>query len=359
MKEILESCFREALRALDPYWLVKDNLHLEKERLYWGSSFLIDLKDYRRVLLAGLGKAAPLMAQGIMDVLGDAIEAGLIVSHHFPSSLPEKIRTLTGSHPIPDEKSLEAGKALYSFLSNLNKDDLVIFITTGGGSAIAIYPQEEISLEDKALTFQALISAPLTIREINSVRRKLSRIKGGGLARVSSPATVINLVISDVVGDDLATIASGPFVSDPDPSPKALEVIASYNLEKKIPTRVMEYLRRLENSEQGEARSEVFQDRIKNLIVASNLHLLKKCQEILSERGIKAHILSSRLERGSGTLGPLPRSDRSGSYLERLSLFFSLRSSLGWGVHCEFKRQGGRGKKSGIRPALPFSHGRL
>lgn len=304
MREILESCFREALRALDPYLLVRDNLRLEKERLYWGSNFLVDLKDYRRVLLAGLGKAAPLMAQGVLDVLGETVQAGLIVSHHFPSSLPKKIRTLRGSHPIPDEKSLEAGKALYSFLSNLNKDDLVIFITTGGGSAIAIYPPEEISLQDKALTFQALISAPLTIREINSVRRKLSRIKGGGLARVSFPARVINLIISDVVGDDLPTIASGPFVSDPDPFPKALEIIASYNLEEKIPKRVMEYLRRLEKNERGEARSKVFQDRIKNLIVASNLHFLKKCQEILSERGIEAHVLSSRLE---GEVEPLAR----------------------------------------------------
>ena len=302
MKEILEACFREAIKVLDPYRLVVENLRLEGEKLYWGGEFLTDLKSFHRVLLAGLGKAAPLMARGVLEVLGEKIQSGLIVSHFFPVQLPPFIRAVQGSHPIPDEKSLEAGKALHSFLSNLGQDDLVIFLTTGGGSAIAVYPQEGLSLEDKALTFQALLSAPLTIKEINTVRRKLSRIKGGGLARISYPATVINLVISDVVGDDLATIASGPFVPDPDPPGKALEVIASYNLEEKIPARVMEYLRQLANRKPEEARPEIFQGRIKNLIVASNLLFLKKCQDLLAQRGIKAHILSSRLEGGVESL---------------------------------------------------------
>ncbi len=296
MRGILESIFREALKALEPYRLIKDYLRLEGDCLFWGEKFLADLKNFRRVLLAGLGKGVPSMAQGILDVLGDRIESGVLVSHHFPSSFPKNIQTFLGSHPIPDEKSFSAGVALHSFLSHLREDDLVIFLTTGGGSSLAVYPVPGISLEDKALTFKALISAPLTIKEINSVRRKISRIKGGGLARTSFPARVINFIISDVVGDDLSVIASGPFSPDPDSPQETLGIISSHRIEEKIPERVRNFLRQL--GKRGKSREDqgIFKGRIQNLIVASNLHFLLKCKDALNERGFKAYILSSRLE---------------------------------------------------------------
>lgn len=296
MKEILESCFREALKALDLYRLAKDKLRLEGEKLFWGENFLENLGHFRRVLLAGLGKGAPSIARGVLEVLGDRIDEGLIVSHHFPSDFPPKIRTFLGSHPFPDETSHSAGLALYSFLSGLGEEDLVIFITTGGGSSLAVLPVEGLTLEEKSLTFEALISAPLTIKEINTIRKKLSRIKGGGLAKVSFPAKVINLIVSDVVGDDLPTIASGPFVHDHEPSSKALEIISSYRLEGKIPGRVLKFLEQLEKRGSEGSPHEIFHHRIKNLIVASSLHFLEKCRDALMERGIKSYILSSRLE---------------------------------------------------------------
>jgi glycerate-2-kinase len=182
---------------------------------------LIDLALYRRVMVCGVGKASVAMARAVIAVLGGAVDGGLVVTKHEHGGDAGGLRVIEAGHPVPDEHSLRAGEELLRIAQSSRDHDLVIFVLSGGASALTEAPVAGVSLDDIQAANRFLLASGLDIGEVNEVRSRLSRIKAGGLAEAFSRATVVCLVLSDVIGNRLEVIGSGPFVS-PKPGSKAV-----------------------------------------------------------------------------------------------------------------------------------------
>jgi glycerate-2-kinase len=176
-----------------------------------------ELEAYDRVRIAALGKAAVGMATALAAELGPYLSDGLVITKD-ETPAPAPLETLFSAHPVPDERSLEAGEAMLRFARECGEGDLVLFALSGGASALAEALEDEIELEDLRETTSRLLASGAAIGTVNDVRRRVSRLKGGGLARAFAPATVVVLVLSDVVGGELASVGSGPLVPPPDRS---------------------------------------------------------------------------------------------------------------------------------------------
>ncbi len=198
-----------------------------------------------QVHLIGAGKASIPMACGVIDILGTKIAHGILIAKSIPEgewNLPGNIEVLKGNHPIPGEESLCSTKKLVGFCQNMNKNDVVICLISGGGSALMTLPSYGIQLEDiQELTGQ-LLRCGATIGEINTLRKHLDQVKGGGLARICSPAAVLTLAISDVVGNSPEVIASGPTVPDESTFANALQIIQKYRLQDFLPSSIIDII---------------------------------------------------------------------------------------------------------------------
>ena len=184
-----------------------------------------------RTIVIGAGKAAASMAAAVeAHWHGEALE-GLVVTRYDHGAATSKIEVIEASHPVPDNAGREAAKRIVKKVQNLTEDDLVLALISGGGSALMALPAEGVSLEEKQAVNKALLKSGANISEMNCVRKHLSAIKGGRLARAAAPARVVALMISDVPNDDLSVIASGPTVPDPSTRQDALSVIAKYKIE--------------------------------------------------------------------------------------------------------------------------------
>lgn len=203
-----------------------------------------DLASYRRVWIAGAGKASVAMAQALSEVLGERLAGGVVVTKH--AERIEGIEVIEAAHPVPDETSLKAGERLLELAREVREDDLVLFVLSGGASALVEAPVEGISLAELQETNRVLLASGADITLMNAVRSRISRIKAGGLARAFVPATVVALVLSDVIGNALPTIGSGPLVAavgkelpyellDALPSPVRAEVLAGELFPPKTP----------------------------------------------------------------------------------------------------------------------------
>lgn len=201
-----------ALTAADPGAAVRRGLHLEREFLRVGTR-RVSLPPHSRLFLIAIGKAAPGMAAAAIEVVGERIEAG-VVTTLLPGSTsqPANVRVIQTGHPLPDTNSLIAGRLALDLAGQARSGDRVLVLVSGGGSAMAECLRPGISLDDVRLLTGQLLLAGAPIAAINAVRRELSLLKGGGLARAATPAQVIGLILSDVVGDDQASVASGPTV---------------------------------------------------------------------------------------------------------------------------------------------------
>ncbi len=196
----------------------------------------------RRIRVVGMGKASAAMALPLEKLLGSRIESGLLIvkdGHGLPL---QRIRIAEAGHPIPDHRGVEGVAALLRQLKGLRASDLAFCLVSGGGSALTPAPVDGITLEQKQEVTRLLLSSGATIHELNIVRKHLSRIKGGGLARRAFPAPVVSLVLSDVVGDDLGTIASGPTVADRSTFADALAVLERRQLFERVPPPVLRHL---------------------------------------------------------------------------------------------------------------------
>jgi len=222
LRAAARAILRESLAAADPYRLVRRQLKARAGTL--------ELAGVRhrlgrgRIVVVAVGKAAVPMALAAEDALGGLLAGGLAVTTATEAPL-RRVRLLTARHPVPDSRGLAAAVEVEGLARSLGRDDLLLVLLSGGASALLPSPAEGVTLEDKARTTALLLRAGATIQELNAVRKHLSRLKGGGLARAASPARVVTLVLSDVVGDDLSTIASGPTVPDPTTFSEALDVL--------------------------------------------------------------------------------------------------------------------------------------
>ncbi|MBN1690536.1 MAG: DUF4147 domain-containing protein [Dehalococcoidia bacterium] len=248
-----------------------------------------------RVFVVGGGKASGSMAAELEKIVGvDSIMAGIVNSKSGSDDLG-RIRIVGAGHPVPDEAGVNSVREMLSMKTRyaIGKDDLVINLISGGGSSLLPYPVNGVTLEDKQAVTQLLLRCGADIREINAVRKHLSLIKGGGLARFFAPARVISLIISDVVADDLDVIASGPAVPDPSTYQDAFRVLQKYDLLDKAPQRVVDFIRR--GSEGLEAETPKRLRNCKNNLIGNNRMALEAMADKARDLGIEPCIITSEM----------------------------------------------------------------
>jgi glycerate 2-kinase len=265
--EILQA----ALAAVDPAEAVRRFVRRDGNRLYVDGR-LYDLGAYEHIYVVGAGKADAAMAQAVEGLLGNLITKGA-VNVKYGHLLPTERITLTeAGHPVPDLAGVDGSSAIARILESATANDLVICLISGGGSALMTLPVETVTLDDMQALTTALLRAGATIVEINTIRKHLDRLKGGKLARMASSAQVISLVLSDVVGNPLDAIASGPTVPDPTTFRDAWRLLERYGLAATIPAGVRAALQRGIRGEVPEnpAADDPLFDRTQNVIVASN-----------------------------------------------------------------------------------------
>ncbi len=257
-----------------------------------------DLSSYRNVYVVGAGKACASMAAAVEEILGDQILDGAVIVKYGHSLPTRVVKLIEAGHPVPDQAGVEGAARVARVLEEATKDDLVIFLVSGGGSALLPCPVDEITLEDKIQTTQILLDCGATIHEVNAVRKHISKIKGGRLARLAYPATLVSLILSDVVGDSLDVIASGPTVPDSSSFADCLRVVERYELKEKIPPRVRAFLEagaRGEVEETPKAGDPIFQH-VRNVIVGNNRMALEAARLRAEGLGYNTLALSSCME---------------------------------------------------------------
>lgn len=294
--------FKAALRAVDPYKAVLACLAVQDGVLTVSPELprpkRYELDRFKRILVFGAGKAAVPMAAACERIFKKRIDKGLVVTKYGHAGRLRYIETVEAGHPVPDRAGLRGAKNIAVFLQESRAEDLIIFLTSGGCSALLPWPATPITLAEKQRLTNLLLRSGATINEINAVRKHVSLTKGGNLAALAYPSTVINLILSDVVGDDLAVIGSGPFVPDPSTYGHAWEVLKKYDLMAGVPPRVMDHLhlglegKKKETPKPGHP---CFR-KVNNVIVASNLGALKAAEMKARTMGFKTLILSSQLQ---------------------------------------------------------------
>ena len=263
-----------ALSAVDPYAAVIDGLRYSEypptelpERDY--------LAKYHRIKLIGAGKAGQPMAEAAQEFFGDRISEGMVIvkdGYTKKSSLSKRIKIVEAGHPLPDQRGVNATQEIIKHLQNSTANDLVICLISGGGSALLVSPVEGVLLDELQHLTELLLASGATINEINTLRKHLDRVKGGQLARIASPARVLCLILSDVVGDPLDVIASGPTVPDPSTYQDAVDILVRYAILEQVPTSIRTHL---ELGQQGNIPEtpkpgDHFFSNVHNMIVGSN-----------------------------------------------------------------------------------------
>ena len=226
--------FRAALRAADPVEAVLQHVHREKEILIVGGR-RYRLKSFRHVYVIGAGKASARMALAMERLLGTRITGGLINVNDGCGARLRRVQINECGHPIPDQRGVAGAKRIARIASEAGPDDFIVCLISGGASALLPLPAPPITLAGKQKITRLLLECGATIQEINCVRKHLSAIKGGRLARMAYPATLVTLILSDVIGDHLDAIGSGPTVPDRSTIADARAICAKYRIGFELP----------------------------------------------------------------------------------------------------------------------------
>ena len=291
--EILEA----ALSAVNPYNAVQTGLRRDGNQLSVQNRSY-DLTQYRRIFVIGAGKAGAPMTQAIEDVLTGFPLAGLVVVKEEHSGPTEQVTLAEASHPIPNQAGVQAGKQILSLCEKAGPDDLVIALLSGGGSALLIVPAPGITLADLQAMTDTLLACGATIGEINCLRKHCSAIKGGQLARAAHPATLITLVLSDVVGNPLDVIASGPTVPDSTTWADAWALVEHYGLAEQLPATIIQRLQAGladEIPDTPDANDPIF-EQAETVVVADNRVAAEAACVAAQSQGFRTMLLSTFIE---------------------------------------------------------------
>lgn len=296
-RQNLLDIFNAALAAVDPYNAVLKAVCFEHNQLQIAGA-KYNLESYERIIVVGAGKATARMALAVEALLGGNIAAGLIVvkdGHTAPLSIIDQVEA---AHPVPNEAGIAGAQSILQLVRPADEKTLVICLLSGGASALLVAPAAGLTLQDKQDTTGLLLNAGASINELNAVRKHLSSVKGGGLARAAYPAQMVALILSDVIGDPLDVIASGPTAQDNSTFAEAWAVIEKFNLQKKLPPRVVEYL---QNGIAGQAPETVKEndpclDNTRNVIVASIRQALAAAEEKTGQLGYASKMISATLQ---------------------------------------------------------------
>ena len=289
--------FSAALAAADPYRAVLNAAKLEHGCLtVAGAAY--PLEAFSRIVVVGAGKAAAQMALAVEALLGGRLSAGLIVVKEGHTAKLGRVVQIEASHPVPDESGVEGARRILEMVRAADERTLVVCLLSGGASALLVAPVAGVTLQDKQEITALLLKAGASIGELNAVRKHLSAVKGGRLAQAAHPAQMVTMILSDVIGDRLDVIASGPTAPDGSSFADAWSVIEKYELKEKIPLRVMNYLQRGIAGRENETvkDGDPCLPGIRNVIVGGISLALAAAQEKSRQLGIAAQIVTAELQ---------------------------------------------------------------
>jgi len=285
-----------ALSAADAADAVRRHLRLAGDCLL-ASNHQERLLPGSRVYLVALGKAAPAMARAAVEVLGDRLTRGVAaVPDSEPVPPPPRIRFIGGGHPLPDQGSLAAGRAAASMLDETCRGDIVLALVSGGGSSMFELLVGGVELEDIRVLTEILLRSGAPIQALNEVRKALSQVKAGGLARLAAPARVVALILSDVVGDRISAVASGPTVLRGARPEQARAILKRYVGWSEVPEHVRRALRR-------PVRASPQVPRPRNVLIGNNRQVVEAARRQAKEMGFMARTLTSRMEGEARDVG--------------------------------------------------------
>jgi len=301
LRDVAWKIMRAALAAVDPARAVKNYFAAHPD----AAAHIQTTPG--RVFVVGAGKAGAPMAQAVAELFGNAIAGGCVIvkTGHTGKTPPPNIDVRQAAHPVPDESGLQAARQIEQLLAQTTPDDTVLCLISGGGSALLTLPAEGISLADLQETTRQLLAAGSTINEINTIRKHLSAVKGGGLARMAAPARIYTLILSDVVGDPLEVIASGPTVPDPSTFADAWALVERYRLQNSLPAAVAQRLRAgvaglvADTPKPG---NPIF-EHVQNQIIGSNLIAARAAVQAAESAGFSAQLLSTFVEGEAREVG--------------------------------------------------------
>lgn len=306
--EDLKGIFSAAVRSVDPEQLICDRMRLKGNRLTVSSDLEyveLDLGEFDRVLVLGAGKATAKMAKAVEAILGDRISEGLISVKYGHTEELKAVSLIEAGHPVPDANSMRAAAGITELARKADERTLVLNLISGGGSALLAGPLSVViggeplalTIDDLQQSTGVLLGSGATIEEMNCIRKHLSSIKGGRLAEQCYPAVQINLLLSDVIGDRLDTIASGLTSPDETTFADALAILYKYDIWNRMPEKVVRILQAgahgmLPETPKGDSR--VF-ERVKNLIIGNNHVAVQAALREAGRRGYHGVALSSRI----------------------------------------------------------------
>jgi glycerate 2-kinase len=298
-----------ALSAVDPQEAVRRVFRRS------GDVLIVDGHEYeldrfRRVLLVGAGKAGAPMAQAAAKALEGRLDGGLVIvkeGYGVTGGKIESLKIIEAGHPVPDVRGLEATQSIVSLITTLNEDDLVVCLISGGGSALLTMPPDGVNLDDLQQLTGLLLGCGAGIEEINTLRRHLDRVKGGGLARLAFPARVVTLILSDVIGNPLDAIASGPTAPDETTFAMAVEALRRYGLYERAPAGIRLHLEEGSKGRWAEnpgVKDPLF-DRVQNVVVGSNRQAAEAALERAQIEGYNTLLLTTYLQGEARQAGRL------------------------------------------------------
>ncbi|MGB9853444.1 MAG: glycerate kinase type-2 family protein [Candidatus Bathyarchaeales archaeon] len=293
-----------AVNAADPKKIMKSKISLRGSVLHVdGYSF--DLNNFRNIYVIGGGKASGFMAEALEEIVGKRITSGIVNVPRGSKNKTSSVKLHKASHPVPDESGVEGTRHMMEIAEKADKEDLIICLISGGGSSLMPLPRGEITIADKREITKELLKCGANINEINTVRKHISEFKGGWLAKKAFPATVLNLILSDVLDDPLDFIASGPTVPDSTTFSDAIKVLKKYGLWEKAPESIRKVLLDGERGlipETPKADDEVFK-KVFNMVIGNNRSSSMAACEALKSEGLNAVLLTTLLEGEARQVG--------------------------------------------------------
>ncbi len=299
-----QSIAEAALQRVDPVKMITDCLSLSGDTLQINTekqSVSLDLGRFKRIIVLGAGKAGASMALGVEQVLGERIETGLVVVKYEHVRELERVELLEAGHPVPDANGVAAARRIVELAESADEQTLCLVLISGGGSALLTLPAAvegvEVTLEDTQRTTELLLEAGTPIQEINCIRKHISAVSGGRFCRSLHPATTVSLILSDVVGDELESIASGLTCPDPTTYNDAWEISERYRIADRLPQsvrRILEAGRKGEIPETPKQGENVF-EQVHNVLIGTNALALEAAAKRARELGYNTLILTSQL----------------------------------------------------------------
>ncbi|MCK4224839.1 MAG: glycerate kinase [candidate division Zixibacteria bacterium] len=286
------SILRFCIKACDPFHAIRKRIKLKQGKL-WVDHLSYDLKSFQRILIIGAGKASARMTFVLEEILGEKISSGIVITKRGYLVPLNKVELVEGGHPLPDKSGWQGTRRIARLLSRTTADDLIIFLLSGGGSSLLVSPVPGIGLRDKIGLTDQLLRCGADIKEINTIRKHISQVKGGKIAQLAQPAKVLTLILSDVIGDKIEFIASGPTAPDSTTFSGCLKIIQKYELADKIPPSIYLHLKKGEQGkieETPKPGDRIFK-RVRNVIIGSNRIALQAAKRKAEALGYNTLVL--------------------------------------------------------------------